>query len=185
MRLNTILVFVILIVFYFLVPVLALFLRDNDKIYRKFRAIYLSLFFIVLIIGVLGKIDLNKNVVYIGFDFSSGFFNKTIITKFPKFKFDIYINLIMLLPIGEFVFIENLKKGKFFSEFDSFLYGVLIGIVIEFLQFVLPVDRLVQISDIIYNGISSLIGFIIFSLIFYFYKMIIKLKNIFYDKFRQ
>ena len=175
MRLNLIFVLIVLIVFYFIVPLLVLFFINNDKIYARFKRIYLSLFFIVLFIGVFGKIDMNNKVIFIGFDFSGGFFSKQIITAFPRFKLDILLNVLMLIPVGEILFLDKVKLNKNITIFSSFLIGFFIGVFIELLQFVLPVVRLVQLSDIIYNSISSVLGYIIVSLSFYVYKIIINL----------
>ena len=143
--------------------------------------ILLSLFFIVLFVGVLGEIDINKDFVYIGFDFSSGFFNKEIIFSFSKFKLDIFINLIMLIPIGEAVCISAKKINNKFGILYALLIGVIIGMLIETLQFILPVPRSVQLSDVIYNAISCVFGYLYISLFFYLKKFIVfiglRLKN--------
>lgn len=149
MRLNLSFVLVVLLVFYVLIPILILFFINNDRKYRIFKNVYLSLFFIVLIIGVFAKIDMNDKVMYIGLDFSSKFFDKVIILTFPKFKLDIFINIFMLIPVGEFIFINKIKDNRKYTPFDALLIGCFIGFIIEFMQFVLPVNRLVQISDIV------------------------------------
>ena len=86
MRLNTIFVTSILGVYYFLAPLVVMFFVKDDKKYKIIRIVLLSSFFILLLIGILSEIDFNKNNLYIGFNFSSGWMNKSIIWRFPKFK---------------------------------------------------------------------------------------------------
>jgi len=172
MRLNLVFVLIVLSMFYFIVPILILVFVNNDRKYSQLKRIYLSLFFIALFFGVFCKIDITNEIIFIGFDLSGCFFNKLIITKFPKFKLDIIINLLMLMPIGEFVFLDKIKNRKKYTVFTALSFGIFIGFVIELLQFMLPVVRIVQISDIIYNGISVLLGYILFAIFFYIKEII-------------
>jgi len=176
MKLNTIFVLVVLSIFYFLVPLLVMFFVGNNKKLKIILSVLLSLFLVVLFIGVFGEIDITKEFVYIDFDFSAGFFNKDIITNFSTYKVDRVINLIMLIPIGEVVCISAKQKNSKFGILFAVIIGLLTGLFIETFQFILPVPRSVQLSDVVYNTISCVIGYLYISLFFYLKKLIIFLK---------
>ena len=49
-------------------------------------------------------------------------------------------------------------KEKKYSILLALLIGLCTGSIIELFQFILPVNRSVQLSDIVYNGISGFLG---------------------------
>ena len=171
MRLSTIFVIVVLIVFYTLVPILVMFFVKDDKKYKFWKNVLLSSFFIVLLIGVIGEIDFNKKSLYIGFSFMGDWFNKNIILAFPKFKTDLVINSIMLMPIGSWVMIESKRKDLKLGIVYSIVLGVITGIMIELLQFILPVNRSVQLSDVVLNTMSAVIGYLYLAGIYWISKL--------------
>lgn len=172
MRLNTTIVAMVLSIYFLILPVFVMYFTKDDKKYRLIRNLLLSSFFIMLLIGVIGEIDFNKQTIYIGFNFSNGWFNKDIIWKFPRFKLDIIINLLMLIPIGEWALIESKRRKLKTGIIYAVVCGLGIGLIVEFLQFALPVTRSVQLSDLILNTASSIIGYLYMAL-FYWIKMLI------------
>ncbi|MBQ7466765.1 MAG: VanZ family protein [Clostridia bacterium] len=121
--------------------------------------IVVSVYVLVLLIGVLGRIDIAKQNVKIDLDFSGEFASKPINFGFSHLAtFDIVINLLMLIPIGTyFVFFnQNIKIWK--VVLFSLLIGLGVGLCIETLQFILPVKRSVQLSDALFNSVSVLLG---------------------------
>ena len=167
MKIATWVVIVFLSIFYVAVPLVVLFCVKDDKKFRRVMWILLSLFFAVLFVGVLGKIDINQTWMNIGFDFSGELCQKTINWTFKTTKLDRVINLLMLMPIGEAVCIFSKRKNIKWGFVIAVLCGALIGGLIETLQFVLPVSRSVQISDVVFNMISSAIGYLFVSVVYY------------------
>ena len=53
--------------------------------------------------------------------------------------------------------------------------GVCVGVIIETLQFILPVNRVVQLSDVVYNALSSVLGFVFMGFIFMLKMLITKI----------
>lgn len=159
MAVNTIFVLVCGFIFYFILPFLIVGLIKNKKIKNIFIVIYLVLFLVVLFIGVFGKLDISLKNVIINLDFSSSWCNKPIRWAFENLTtFDVCINLFMLIPIGTVV-AYFFKKKKFVVKLLLFaLIGFVCGALIETLQFVLPVYRSVQLSDVVFNCISVVIG---------------------------
>jgi len=71
---------------------------------------------------------------------------------------DIIQNLLFMTPLGIFTY----KTDRFWvtNLWIAFLAGAGLGFVIESLQFILPIDRFPQVSDVLLNGVSAVIGFV-------------------------
>ncbi len=171
MTISTILIIVLGLIFYFALTLVFLFFKDKVKIILF--NIWFVLFLVVLIVGVFGKLDINKNFTNITFDFSAYWFNKSINFSFKNItKFDLLINLFMLIPVGVY-FDFILTKQKFSKRLVIVLFiGLGFGLGIEFCQFMLPIQRGVQLSDALLNAASVIIGYLIFEL----YRLIFKKK---------
>jgi len=162
MKLNTTLILLFLMVFYIIIPTILTFLK-NSKVKKILDITYSVLFFIMLFVGVFGKIDINKTFTTIFFDFTNEMFSKQFNFKFWIVNFqDFIINISMLFPLG-YIFTSFIKSKK--VVLISFVLGLLTGMIIEISQFLLPIYRSPQLSDIILNGVSALIGAIYFYLI--------------------
>jgi len=74
------------------------------------------------------------------------------------------------------VCISAKQKNSKFGILFAVIIGLLTGLFIETFQFILPVPRSVQLSDVVYNTISCVIGYLYISLFFYLKKLIIFLK---------
>lgn len=180
MRINTVFVCCLLVVLYFIVPIIMMFTKD-DKMYRLIRNLVLSSFFVVLLIGVIGDIDYTKEKIYIGFDWLGVSCGKEVLWGVNKFKPDIYINLLMLVPLGMILFVQDKKNKKKFSIFKPLFVGFFIGVVIEFLQFILPIRRSVQLQDAVCNSVSFLLGYC-FMFLVYMFVVLVKKEKIKFDK---
>ncbi len=175
MILPTILVCVILAIFYVLLPVALIMTEKSEKFQHRFALIASVVFFVGLLVGVLGKIDITETKVSLSFDFSGEWFEKRLNTTFKTTLADKIINILMLIPVGEMVCFVSKKRGNKLGIVWSLLVGLLFGFVIEFLQFALPVPRSVQISDVVFNMFSTVIGYLYFSGLYYFKKGLGKL----------
>ena len=158
MQIYTLFLIIVGILCYAVFPMCLLFIRKR-KTQKIFCLVILVSFIFVLLIGVLGKIDITKQYVKIYLDFSGDFASKPINLSFAHLTtLDMFINIVMLIPIGTyFVFFnQNMRFWKMIVF--SLLIGLGVGLCIETLQFILPVQRSVQLSDIVFNSLSVMIG---------------------------
>lgn len=156
---NIYLVFAFVFLFYIVAPTTCVLCIKNYKALKILSYIFLALFVCVLVVGVFGKVSIGKTVS-VSFDFSGNWFSKRF--NFLPYTFDlqdILINVVMLIPIGLFCAVNFKHKILW-----GLILGLIIGISIEVLQFALPIIRSPQLSDVILNTISSVIG-VLFGLI--------------------
>ncbi len=164
LKIPTTIAIIIAAVCVIVVPTVLLLAIKSDKKIKVITYIAISLFFVVLACGVLGKISIGKDVVSVSFDFSNYWADKAIHWDFNIDKTDLLLNIFMLIPIGAFSVVR--LKNKKLSILFGLILGLLTGFVIESVQYILPVYRSVQLSDIVLNGISGLIGAIYYYLVY-------------------
>ena len=155
MRMHYYLFFVVMIGGFVLLPaILKLFLK-NGKFTKIFNSILIIPFIGIMLSLTLGRVSFGK-YVEVEFVSAGGWCDKTIYL-FQKFGIrDMIINLAMLTPIG--VFAWSFKRRFVKNILISAFFGLLFGFTIESLQFILPIARTVQIQDILFNMLSSVIG---------------------------
>lgn len=155
---NTTIVIILASFCMFMLPLLAIiFVKDTKKL-RIITIVFLSLYLLVLLLGVWTRVQITKKVVNIYFDFSYGYFNKTINWGFKNLKIsDICLNLIMFIPIGISYAVLS-KRSYLRFIIMSILIAGSISIIIELGQYILPIRRAVQLSDVVFNIISFIIG---------------------------
>lgn len=165
MELNTIVVAILALICYFILPLLVLlFVKDYKKV-KLITKIILGIYIVILLIGVWTRVEVTRKAVTISLDYTYGFFNKNIRWGFSKLKtFDILVNLVMLTPIGiSLAILKNESLIKLINK--SIVFGLIIGVTIELGQYLLPVYRSVQLSDVIFNMLSLVFGVIVGELI--------------------
>lgn len=144
------LVISLIFVYYAIIPIVLNCLATKKWVYW----IYLLLFVPVLVCGVFGKVTIGKTVT-LTFERFGNFFNKDFnFYPFTKDFGDIVINTFMLVPIG--ISVYNLSNKQ--KLVRALLFGLGVGCFIEIMQLILPIARSPQLSDIILNGISGLLG---------------------------
>ena len=72
----------------------------------------------------------------------------------------------MLFPIGAFVLSQTQKK----TLLKTILTALLVSVIIEFLQFALPINRTTELFDIVLNTLSGVIGYAYFYLLLKVFK---------------
>lgn len=161
MILNSTTTLIIALVCYFVVPFLVILFVKNERALKIFTWIIFSIYLVILLIGVWTRVSIKNGVVNISLDYSYGFFNKSVSWGFLKLTaFDIAVNLIMLLPVGVvYCIIKPMKFPK--QLLKGLILGLILGICIELGQFILPVQRSVQLSDVVFNTISVIVGVIV------------------------
>ncbi len=144
----------LMILLMLVIPTILFITLQNKPRVLKIYAIVLSVvYFILLFIGTTFSVKLiNKNLV-INPDFSHGWFSMS----FLGFDFSItntLINLALLFPIG-FIIFTFAKKHKLLK---TILFTFIISVFIELYQFILPVPRTTELTDILFNTLSGLIS---------------------------
>lgn len=148
---------------YIICPILLSIFFDNKKINKIIMWTLFSLFLVCLVLGVFTNLTIVDNYVLIKIYSTGSWANKSIGFRFDNLTlFDILINLIMLVPVGvvfELLYVYKNKNTNFWKEVLWFiLIGFFCGFCIEFLQFVLPINREVQLSDVVFNALSCVLG---------------------------
>lgn len=143
---------------YLVLPFLIWSLIKNEKIKKIVTIVLFSLYCVVLFVGVFGVINIGGGNVSIAFNFTNKWASKTINFGFNITKFDLVINLVMLFPVGMFAFFLLQKRKLLTKVLLLVLIGALTGLLIETCQFILPIYRSVQLSDVLLNTVSVFAG---------------------------
>lgn len=150
---------------YLIIPTLLIAFCKNTSTLKIITIILAIIFFACLYICITFKVSYTTGSVKILFKYSGEWANKTIAWNALKFGLkDMAINLAMLFPMGAII---NVFSNKNFAHtlLLSAVVGVCLGVCLEGLQYVLPVARSVQLSDVIFNTCSVVIGTIYFYII--------------------
>ena len=147
MVLNTLFVLICGILYYFILPFIIFFCVKNTKLKNILMAIYLIIFLMVLFVGVFSTISINWENISFVFDFSHGWCSKSINLALKNLQ------------------LFNNKKPFYVKIILLIIVGLMSGLLIEGLQFVLPVQRSVQLSDVLLNTISVLLGGVFYNII--------------------
>lgn len=161
MEINLILAILLSIFFMVILPSIAIFIFINNKRLLKILGIvFFIVFLIILLILTLGNVKITYSSVILSFVTNNSWFSLDF--AFANFnKQNILLNTFMLFPVGAFVISINTKH----SFIKTILISLVISLIIETLQFVLPVDRTTEILDLILNTISGIIGYGYFYLV--------------------
>ena len=158
MVLPTWLVLLLGAICYFVLP-FAIWLIKKDKLRNTFTIAFFCLYLGVLFCGVFGQLGIDGSRVVIDFDFGGQWCAKTIKWSLINIStFDLVINLVMLLPVGMFTFYFARKKKWWLRLLFLAIFGLLSGTFIETCQFILPIQRSVQLSDVLLNCVSVFAG---------------------------
>jgi len=165
---NVYLVLALGLIFYFVVPFIIIVFVKNRTISRVLMFVLFIAFLVVLFIGIYFKVSFVGNKVYAVPDFSGKWFNKTINLSFKNIpKFDLIINIIMLIPIGIVCRYLTHRNTAWKRILILLLVAFISGILTELGQFIMPIPRGVQLSDSLLNMLSVLIGGVVASCYFF------------------
>ena len=158
---------IIMSILYIICPIVLRLLINKKKINTILSLVLLILFLIVLFLGVFTNCSVTYPSIKISFS-TNGLWASEYI-RFNIFKlsiFDLCVNAIMLLPIGVIFSLFYYYKNPTLSIKKLLLWlmliGFLSGLFIEAMQFILPIERAIQLSDIILNTISCVLGGVYF-----------------------
>lgn len=137
------------IAFFFLFPIIVIFKKRKIFIYS-----YFICYLFLLLAGVLLDITINYQTITLNILITNRWFSNTpIIANFSTLG--ILINLILLFPLGIIIPLLNSKL----RIYKIILLGVSLSLLIEILQFSLPIKRYPELLDIINNTISVILGY--------------------------
>ena len=144
-----------LVVFFMLIlPTTLVFaLKHKPKILKWCILILFVVYLLLLFVGTAGKVSLKNNTLIISFNFSGNWFSLYFLW-FSFSRTNLLINLFLLFPVGYVVFTYS-EKYQFLK---TILLALLISVVVEIYQWVLPIHRNTELSDILFNTISGLIS---------------------------
>lgn len=144
---------------------------NNEKVKIIVPTILLVLYSAVLAVGVFSDISFGDGVKVV-WDFSGKWASKDIIwSPVPESMWGFLTNITMLVPIG--LYIGTVCKKPLLK---SVIIGFATGLFIEIMQFILPVPRFPQVSDIWLNGVSTILG-CLYAMLFVWVKGKIKVKK--------
>lgn len=145
------------VAFAVVLPILLFIFIKNKKILNTLTITLLLAYLIVLSFGVFANINIVGLDVQIDLTPKGEFFKAYNFVYYNFSPINICINLAMFIPI-DMSFYLLFEKQKFIK---TILIAILFSVLIEFGQFALPVARTVELTDILYNTISAILGFLI------------------------
>jgi VanZ family protein len=168
MTLNIPLILIVGIISYFVVPFVLLICKRNKSIFTLVWILF-AIFIVILLCGVLSQYAIVDWNYILHFDFSYHV-EKSINWEFWNVGIiDMLINIFMLIPIGQVVAYFAKTESKANILVMLVLVGLGVGLTIETLQYLLPINRSVQLSDVILNSFSVVLG----GVVVWFYEWII------------
>lgn len=149
-------IFYSLLVFFLMIilpTILILSLKNNPKA-LKISAICLAvIYFTLLFIGTTFRISIRNGNLSVYPDFSHQWFSMNfLISSFHPVN--LTINIILLFPLGFIVFFCT-KKHPFLK---TIIFTFLLSLFIELYQFILPVTRTTELTDLFFNTSSGVIS---------------------------
>lgn len=159
--------FLIMFLFIFVIP---LFLKR-----KTFVILYLSIYFLVLSLGVFFDITLTKESISFSLLLTKIWANNPISIAYFN-SLSVLINLFLLFPLG-FICPIVIKKCTIIK---IIILGTVVSFTIEFLQFLLPIIRYPEVLDIINNTISVILGYMYYLLVNKIFR-----RGEYYDKLSQ
>lgn len=151
---NTILVLMLAFILMVIVPTVLVFtLKTHPKALRVATIVFACVYFICLFIGTTCTLDIDLKTVNIGFNFTE----KWCSIDFLLMDFrlgNMFVNLFMFFPLGFIVYV--FAKNQPFKK--TVIFALCLSLFIELYQFILPIYRNTELTDILFNVISGLIS---------------------------
>ncbi len=162
MEINLILAIILGVIFIIILPSIAILVFINNKHILKILSIIAFILFIILLsVLVFGKVSLENGNIVLKFQTNNKWFSMYFL--WGSFtKSNILLNIVMLLPVGAFILCLNTRHGFI----KTILLSLLISVVIEVLQFILPIQRTTEVLDLVLNTVSGIIGYAYFYFVF-------------------
>ena len=163
----------ILLLFFAIIPIVNFLVIKNEKIIKVIFLILAIIYCILICIGVFFKVNLAQKITITLFENVESVNKSFSFYPFAKTLTDFLINILMFVPLG-FLLSPIIKKHTLIK---TLLIGLIFSTFIELMQLLLPIVRSPQLSDIILNTLSCLIGGLCFSLLKLFKSLLTRKKS--------
>lgn len=176
-----ILFFLILLCFFPLITVI-LVKNKHNYIFSLFILAWFILYILTVMSLTLLDVVVNKNVIVFVLPDKVNFFSYQHCKPFNVYN--LLINFALVLPLGIIIFCKyltekenNKLKSVYLENYlsISFCAGLILGLIIETLQFVLPCNRYSEIADVLFNATGTVLSFFI---TFLYYKLVSLFKKL-------
>ena len=146
----TILAFILILI---LPTILVLTLKNRPNALKICVIFLMVAYFILLFIGTTFTFELRRGHVSISADFTKDWFSM----RFLLYSFkpiNLTINIALLFPIGFIVYYFS-SEHKFLK---TILFSLALSVFIEFYQFMLPIARTTELTDIFFNTLGGFLS---------------------------
>lgn len=133
--------------------ILVFALKNHQKALKITAIVFACIYFVCVFIGTTCTLDIDWNYTSIGFDFNEPWFS----LDFISFEFkpgNIFINLFMFFPLGFIVY--AFTQNKPFAK--TILFALAASLIVELYQFILPIYRNTELTDIALNTLSGVLS---------------------------
>ena len=151
---NTFLFLILAFVLAVVTPTVLVFALKKHKKALKITAIVFScVYFVCLFIGTTAKLEISADKITVAFNFTEPWFSIDFLFLDFSLK-NMFVNLAMMFPLGFIVYVFTNKK----PFLKTVIFALSLSLFIELYQFILPIYRNTEITDIIYNVLSGVIS---------------------------
>lgn len=138
----------------FVLPFSAMIIFKNKRTVLKIiMSIFLVIYLSSIFVGTTAEITTKKTSMIIDYNFSAGWFSMSFLWAGSTIT-NFFINIIMMFPMGLFVF----SFCKEHLVLKTILFSFILSFIIETYQFILPVARNTEILDLVLNTLSGTIS---------------------------
>lgn len=160
MTINIVLSVILSVVLMVILPLmLIIFIKDKKVLNLCVKTLF-AIYLCFLAVGVFGKIDIKNGNFIVEFATTDKWFDLSKFHVYSFGTFNVLINLYMLFPVGA-ISCVCFERNKFLK---ATLLAFVISLFIESMQLILPIARSVELTDIVYNTLSGMIGYCFFAL---------------------
>ncbi len=142
-------------------PIATSFFNKNPKhikLNRILSAVGFTLYSCLVALLTLTETQLTATQTIINFSASSKWFSKHLSLSFYENTLHTIINCAMLLPLGSITTQNVISNKSKHPILKSLALGLVVGTTIETLQFILPINRTPDVTDVLMNTISCGLG---------------------------
>ncbi len=151
---NTFLFLILAFVLAVVTPTVLVFaLKKHPKTLKITAIVFACVYFVCLFIGTTCKLNISADKVTVAFNFTEPWFSIDFLFLDFSLK-NMFVNLMMLFPLGFIVYVFTNKK----PFLKTIIFALSLSLFIELYQFILPIYRNTEITDIIFNVLSGLVS---------------------------
>lgn len=158
MEFNLILCIIFAVIMCFCVPIICYIFCERQTL-NKIRHLLFVFYIITLFVGVTANITIENGTVAVEYNFLKIWGNKEMFWGFENLTaLNVILNLCMLMPLGSYIASAKNERRWWKTILICCFVGMLSSLLIETMQYALPVERVVEFSDTVFNTISAGLG---------------------------